>query len=257
VRVPIPRQPEPPAPAPDGTVPPPPHSVEVRFERNIGAVVSGLHTSLLRNSDRLNEIFATLRMPAPSAAEFEEKRLHEIADLDNLMGFKGNYMIFPLKQCTYITDFMMQDYIDDYFGIRDPDPVGDFTTEELLRYAEALYHDESIPESEREETRAAINQLVQDRLTSPRIENELIVVPTGQLFIEALKGEHALLENFKHLHRQLDVQKVEEEVRGAQLENLRKAMRLAQDVPVMDDPDVEKKIVIEGNGANVIVPSEG
>ena len=237
-------------------------STEVAFELNTSAVISGLHIPLLRNtalrnSDRLNEIFATLRMPAPSAAEFEEKRLHEIADLDNLMGFKGNYMIFPLKQCTYITDFMMQDYIDDYFGIRDPDLVGDFTTEELLRYAEALYYDESIPESEREATRAAINQLVQDRLTSPRIENELIVVPTGQLFIEALKGEHALLENFKKLHRQLDVEKVQEEVRGAQLENLRKAMRLAQDVPVMDDPDVEKKIVIEGNGTNVIVPSEG
>lgn len=234
-------------------------SAEVTFERNTSAVISGLHTPLLRNTAlRNSDIFATVRMHAPSVAEFDEsKRLHEIADLDNLMGFKGNYMIFPLKQCTYITDFMMQDYIDDYFGIRDPDLVGDFTTEELLRYAEALYHDESIPESEREETRAAINQLVQDRLTSPRVENELIVVPTGQLFIEALKGEHALLENFKHLHRQLDVEKVREEVRGAQLENLRKAMRLAQDVPVMDDPDVEKKIVIEGNGTNVIVPSEG
>lgn len=250
-------------PVPAGSISPTgTRSTEVAFELNTSAVISGLHTPLLRNtalrnSDRLNEIFATLRLPAPSAAEFEEKRLHEIADLDNLMGFKGNYMIFPLKQCTYITDFMMQDYVDDYFGIRDPDPVGDFTTEELLRYAEALYHDESIPESEREETRAAINQLVQDRLTSPRVENELIVVPTGQLFIEALKGEHALLENFKQLHRQLDVEKVREEVRGAQLENLRKAMRLAQDEPVMDDPDVEKKIVIEGNGANVIVPSEG
>lgn len=237
-------------------------SAEVDFELNTDAVVSGLHTPLLRNAalsddDRLNDVFATLRLPSPSAVEFEQRRLHEIADLDHMMGFKGNYMIFPLKQCTFITDFMMQDYIDDYFGIRDPDPLGNFTTEELLLYAEKLYHDESIPEAELEETRAAINQLVKDLLTSPRMEDDLIVVPTGQLFIEALKGEHALLENFKELHRQLDVEKVREEVRSAQLENLRKAMRLAQDEPLMDDPDVEDKIVIEGSGANVIFPSEG
>jgi hypothetical protein len=258
VRVPIPSQPAPPAPAPDGTVPPPPPlRTRITIESNTNTNILNAYAPLLRNSTLRNDIFASLRLEPPSPAQFDEKRLHEIADLDNLMGFKGNYMIFPLKQCTYITDFMMQDYIDDYLGIRDPDLVGDFTTDELLRYAEALYHSEDFSDEEKTEARAAINRLVQERLTSPRVENELIVVPTGQLFIEALKGEHALLENFKQLHRQLDVQKVEEEIRAAQLENLRHAMRLTQEEPLLEHSKVDKKIVIEGNGSGVIVPSEG
>ena len=270
VEIPIPAQPREPSPTPPvsdpsspGSAPPPsrPISADVTFAPQLGDRLAGIYGPLLRMAGlAAGEIIARLRLPAPTINS-EKKTLHEIADLDNLMGFKGNYMIFPLKQCTYITDFMMQDYVDDYFGLRDPDSVGEFSTEELLCYAEALYHfgrfsDDEEKQALKEQALDAINRLVQERLTSPRIENELIVVPTGQLFIEALKGEHALLENFKLLHRQLDVQKVEEEVRMAQLENLRHAMRLTQDAPLLDDSNIDKKIMVEGNGAEVIVPTE-
>ncbi|MGF1471004.1 MAG: hypothetical protein ACFB50_04575 [Rubrobacteraceae bacterium] len=180
-------------------------------------------------------------LPAPGVT-FEERRLHEIADLDTLLGFKGNYMIFPLKECAYITDYMMQDYVDDYFGIRDPDPVAGFTTEELLTHAEKVWHDEETTN----ETRETLNALVRQRLASPRLEDERIVVTTGQLFIEALKGEHTLLEHFKEQHRGMDVLKVNEEVQEARLENLRFAARLVADEPRLDDPEVDKRVEIEG-----------
>ena len=42
------------------------------------------------------------------------------------------------------------------------------------------------------------------RLTEDRRASDEIVVPTGQLFIEALPGAHPLLEDFKLEHRRQD-----------------------------------------------------
>lgn len=189
----------------------------------------------------------SVRMPPPEQWT-ENRRLHEIADLDKPLGFKGNYMLFPLKECVYLTDYMMQDYVDDYLGVSDPDPESGIPTDKLLSQAEKIWHNESTTETDK----IAIREVIKSRLTSPRLEDELIVVPTGQLFIEALKGEHVLLEDFKHKHRGMDLRKVNEEVRAAQLENLRKVARLVADEPIYDDPDIEKKVVVEGP-ANVNV----
>jgi hypothetical protein len=71
------------------------------------------------------------------------------------------------------------------------------------------------------------------------------VVPTNSLFIEVLPGTRPLLENFKLRHRELDVYKVQSEVRKAELENLRLAARLLN--AEREDPDIEKKIVVEGS----------
>ena len=175
--------------------------------------------------------------------DWKQTRLHQIADIDKLLGFKGNYMIFPLKECTFITNYMMQDYVDEYLGARDPDPAENFSTDELLAYAEQVWHAEDTTD----DMRQALENLILGRLTSAKVEDELIVVPTGQLFIEALKGTHTLLEPFKLEHRRQDVLKVKEEVREAQLENLRKAMRLIKEEPLLDDPDVDKRIEVQGN----------
>jgi hypothetical protein len=48
--------------------------------------------------------------------EIQEKMLAEIADLDSLLGFKGNYMIFPLLNSNVLTDFMMAPYVDSKFA---------------------------------------------------------------------------------------------------------------------------------------------
>ncbi len=80
------------------------------------------------------------------------------------------------------------------------------------------------------------------------------MVPTDSLFIEILPGAHPLLENFKLAHRELDVYKVAEEVRKSRLENIRMAARLIHDE--REDPDIEKKIVVEGALAPVIDPDD-
>ena len=58
------------------------------------------------------------RRSAPSAAS------HEVADVDTLLGFKGNYAMFPLREGNAITDYMAQSFLDSYFGVLDPDPFG-------------------------------------------------------------------------------------------------------------------------------------
>jgi hypothetical protein len=95
-------------------------------------------------------------------------------------------------------------------------------------------------------------------ITAVRRSTDEIIVPTGQLFIEALPGSHPLLEDFKLLHRLEDVRKVKAEVRHAELENLPLASRVVggQERPeLLEDPDIEKKIVVE-NGADVIVDGD-
>jgi hypothetical protein len=79
-------------------------------------------------------------------------------------------------------------------------------------------------------------------------------VPSDQLYIEALPGTHPILEDFKLMHRALDVKKVQAEVRHAELENLRLAARLARGE--LGDPDVEKKIVIEGGVPITVNPGD-
>jgi len=180
----------------------------------------------------------------------ETKKLVEIADLDHPLGFKGNYIIFPLKKSNYLTSYMMREYYDDYFGASDPVWMNDYTVEDLLEFAECAWNRPGITDVEKNQIRDAVMQ----RLSSPRRNADEIIIPTGQLFIEALPGAHPLIEDFKLKHRKMDVLKVEAEIRSAELENLRKAARLEEGE--LGDPDIEKKIVVEGDGTDVIVPPD-
>ncbi|WP_045227152.1 hypothetical protein [Methyloterricola oryzae] len=179
--------------------------------------------------------------------DVEEKTLAEVADLDNLLGFKGNYMIFPLLKSNVLTDFMMAPYVDSEFGLLDPDALGNWTLEEF----EQLYCclKEKMSDDEFSEIEPALKEFYKQLLTDPLRPGELITVPTGSLFIEALPGEHPILENFKALHRAVDVKKAQADVRRAELENIRYAARVM--AGERGDPDVEKKIVVEGTGVIV------
>jgi hypothetical protein len=90
-----------------------------------------------------------------------------------------------------------------------------------------------------------------DRLTSSRSESDTVIVPSSSLYIECLVGTHPLLEDFKLIHRALDVKKVQAEVRHAELENIRLAARALEGE--REDPDIEKKIVIEADGSGITV----
>ena len=179
----------------------------------------------------------------------EKKKLVEVADLENVLAYKGNYMVFPLRENNYVTMHMMQDYIDvgEVLGLRDPDELGNYTIEELQELAACIIRDK--PEVFTE-YRKDFKQLLIDRLTSSRKEKELVIVPTKSLYIECLVGTHPLLEDFKLIHRAIDVKKAQAEVRHAELENTRLASRLLKGED--EDPDIEKKIVIEGGMAAVL-----
>jgi hypothetical protein len=193
-----------------------------------------------------------VELPMPTVT-VEKKKLVEVADLENVLAYKGNYMVFALRESNYITTHMMQDYIDvgDVLNLRDPDELGNYTIDELQSLAKCMIATK--PESFDENVREELKQLLIDRLSSPRRENELVIVPTNSLYIECLVGTHPLLEDFKLIHRALDVKKVQAEVRHAELENVRLAARALEGE--REDPDIEKKIVVEGN-ATAVIPND-
>lgn len=182
-------------------------------------------------------------------------KLAQIADMDNILGYKGNYVIFPMKENNAITLFMMQDFIrfEEEAICQDPGVAGleeldGYSVDELIQVMKC-YHDNH-PEAY-EKLKDKFRTLLAKRLSGVQREKGLVVVPTNSLYIEALPGKHPVLEDFKLLHRAIDVKKVQAEVRHAELENIRLAARSLKGE--YEDPDIEKKIVIEGANANVIV----
>src|SRR6185503_17168051 len=132
--------------------------------------------------------------------------LSEVADLDSPLGFKGNYMIFPLIESNPLTDFMMEPYVDRALNaLIDPDDVGNWTLEDFACYVcclkEQLTEEEFI--SIKEQLRAQHKQL----LSATRRSDDIVTIPSGSLFIEALPAEHSLIEEFKARHRAVDVKK--------------------------------------------------
>jgi hypothetical protein len=214
-------------------------------------VVVDIYTEIRAQFDplaRAYPAFASLPMPPISLST---QKLVEVADLDNLLGFKGNYMMFPLKTNNYLTLHMMQDYLEvgDEILVRDPDESGNYTAAEIQEMAACVYKKDP---GAFEKSRDGFKKMLIDRLSSPRGDSDRVVIPTTSLYIEALVGTHPLLEDFKLIHRALDVKKVQAEVRHAELENVRLAARALKGKD--DDPDIDKKILIESNGQIAIQP---
>jgi hypothetical protein len=179
----------------------------------------------------------------------ESTRLHHVADLENLIGFKGNYMIFPMTNFNYMTWFMMQDYIDlaETTGVtvKEPDPLANVTIKELTDAMDAIRANDPVS--------FARNQKFFEEIMLRLLSNpapEMVIVPSNSLYIEALPGTHPLLEDFKLIHRAIDVKKAQAEARRAELENLRLGARLSTDE--RGDPDIDKVIVV-GDNKNVTV----
>ena len=192
------------------------------------------------------------RVPPPSLSD-KTQRLVDIADIDNLLGYKGNYMIFPLKKNNPLTLYMSQDYIEIDKELRallkDPDPMNNLSVEELVKYAKCRQAKGEFPEEEREHIRG----LLIERLNDPSGPMEEILIPTDSLYIEALPGAHPILEDFKLVHRAVDVKQAQAEVRHQEFENVRLAARILKGK--LDDPDVEKKIFVtsENDKGNIVV----
>jgi hypothetical protein len=185
------------------------------------------------------------------SARLETKPLAQVADLDNLLGYFGNYMMFPLKESNPLTDFMAEPYVLRGFEeLVDPDDVGNWTLDEFADYVCRLK--EKLSDSEFDKVRPQLLAQYERLVKAPRRNGEEIIVPTGSLFIEALPAETSLMERFKMIHRAVDVKKVQAEVRHAEIENLRIVDRMLHGE--REDPDVEKKIVVTGAQRGAVLP---
>jgi len=181
--------------------------------------------------------------------EIDYKDLVEVADLDSLLGFKGNYMIFPLKEHNALTEMMAAPFIDQAFGAMDPDQLSNVNLSEFSKYICCL-HKEKPDEFAR--LKPVLIKWLNQLLADPLRNGDEIIVPTGSLFIEMLPSDRSLLEDFKLKHREWDVYKVQAEVRKIELENVRYAARLLKEE--REDPEIEKTIVVEnGNGTHLDV----
>jgi hypothetical protein len=174
--------------------------------------------------------------------------LSSVADLDNPLGYKGNYMIFPMTSECPITDYMLSEFIDSYLGVQDPDGADGFDPETWDdEWAIAVENNDAASQA----TLKA--QLLAD-IENLNERSDEIIVPTGQLFVEALPGSHSVLEQFKLEHRLLDVAQVRASNRFLELENLRLAARLAADPQLLQDPHIDKRIVVD-KGLGVVMDS--
>ncbi|MGD8200914.1 hypothetical protein ACQE98_09645 [Ornithinimicrobium sp. W1679] len=177
--------------------------------------------------------------------------LHEVADLDSLLGFKGNYAIFPIQKTLVptIAEFVLADYLDDEGNLNDPD--GNFSATLDSAMNRALLEWGAAPDGDAQ-TEGTREWLTANILTALRSAEEgkeyrIVTVPSQQLMIEVLPGEVALMEDFKLRHRQLDVEKAAHEADQMRLENLRRAARLTAGAPLLGDPQIEKVVYVDSN----------
>ncbi|CAN7261571.1 hypothetical protein LJR225_001250 [Phenylobacterium sp. LjRoot225] len=177
----------------------------------------------------------------PDEGGFATASLVEVADMTPVGAF-GNYLAFRLKAHNALTEFMAAPYIDRAFGAMDPDELANVSLDQFSKYICCL-HDRLTPEAF-DELKDELREWLEKLMASPLRNGDEIVVPTGSLFIESLVDPNPVLEDFKLKHRELDVYKVQEEVRKAGLENLRLAARLLNDE--REDPQIDKKILVEG-----------
>ena len=171
--------------------------------------------------------------------------LVEVADLDNILGYRGNYMVFPMRQHNGITQIMAMPYVDASFGAMDPDQLSNVSLEDYSRYVCALRS--QMTDDEFDALRVTLKGWLELLLADPLRNGDEIIVPTSSLYIEMLLSANSLLEDFKLFHREWDVYKVQEEVQLAALENLRISRRILEGK--LGDPKVDKQILVEGGVA--------
>jgi hypothetical protein len=172
----------------------------------------------------------------------EFKPLIEVANLNKPLGYLGNAMILEMKEHNAYTGFMAAPYVDAAFGAMDPDELSNVNLNDFGKYICCLH--DTLPAEQFEALKPELKEWLNLLLADPLRNGDEIVIPTDSLYIELLPGTHSLLEDFKLRHREFDVYKVEHEVITAGMETLRLAARLINDE--RDDPDVEKKIIVEG-----------
>ena len=181
-----------------------------------------------------------------------ERPLVEVADLTKLLGFLGNYMIFPMKESNALTDLMLNPYLDEGFRLLDPHDPGNITRPQFADYICKLR--KQLSEEDFDEIKGALKARYRELLLSSEYTGDEIVVPSGALYIEAITGAKPLLENFKLAHRAFDLVGAQEEARQKTLENLRFAARIVEGE--YGDPETDARYDFFG-APGVVAPTEG
>jgi hypothetical protein len=230
----------------------------------VGAAFAGRPHLAWRDFESLTD-FAV--MPPASPEEIKTRPLSEVADINRPLGCMGNYMIFPMTEANPITEFMMDPYVtmaEGEYGVSDPDPLGNMTLNEFSEYVCCLKkhfetaeggestEGEETPPNRFDELKPQLREILKKLLQLSLRNDDEVIVPSGNLYIEALPGAHSVMEQFKHLHRQIDVKQAQSALRESELDNIRQAQRIIAEM--LEDPDIEAKYVFEGNGTATVVP---
>jgi hypothetical protein len=184
--------------------------------------------------------------------QIELAPLSQVADLDTLLGFKGNYMIFPLLESNALTDFMMDPFVDRATGqLVDPSDPLNWSIDEFTQYVCCLK--DKLTADELAEVLPTLKEMYKAILSNPLRKDDVLVVPTSSLFIEMLLGENAAIEKFKAAHRAIDVLDAREKVRAQGLESVRRAARILAEE--REDPNIDHRVLIQGDVQGVVVPT--
>jgi hypothetical protein len=222
----------------------------INLDQPLATTMAPPHMSLPRFGG-LNAKAFPLESVTTVNPQFNYVPLSKVADVSSLLGFIGNLAIFPLFESNPLTDFMMDPYVDRATGqLVDPADPLNWSLDEFSAYVCCLK--EKLTDQEFQNLRADLQKLYQIILSNPQRDDDVLIVPTNSLFVEALPAEHTLLERFKLDHRLLDVKKAQAETREKELDSVRMAARILSGE--RGDPHVDKKVLIEG-GASFVVPT--
>ena len=222
----------------------------IGLDQALATTMARPHESLLRFGGRDLKAFPCESVTTINT-QFTFRPLSEVADVSTLLGFKGNYAIFPLYQSNPLTDFMMDPYVDRATGqLVDPSDPLNWSLDEFSQYVCCLK--KKLTDDEIQKLLPTLQTLYQAILMNPLRDDDVLIVPTNSLFIEALPGEHTLLERFKLDHRMIDVKKAQAETREKELDNIRMAARILSGE--RGDPHIDRKILIEG-GSGFVIPT--
>ena len=226
-------------------------TMRIDFDRSAPATTALPHERLERFGGREVMVF-----PYESAVEMEDgdlefEPLAKVADLGTLKGFWANCAIFPLFESNALTDFMMDPYVDRATGeLLDSASPERFTLDEFADYVG--YLKERLTAGEFDELRPALKEQYERLLTATRRSDDVVVIPTGSLFIEAIPATETLLEPHLRQQRMMELKQKQEQHRGQALESVRLASRLLADE--REDPNIDKRILVEGRPGVVVDP---
>jgi hypothetical protein len=195
--------------------------------------------------------------PVSEADKIKTVPLSQVADLYRPLGAWCNYLVFPMFEANPITELMMEPYVklaEGEYGVSDPDPIGNMTLDEFADYVCCLkkhYEEKDRPE-EFEKRKPELREALKKLLQASRREEDIVIPCEDGLYIEALPGAHSVMEQFKQLHRIIDVKSAQADLRGKELNNIRRAEMILQED--LADPDIESVKNVYYRGA---VPHDG